>query len=215
VAYHIIGGGPAGLMAAIALARMLITWMLGHPFKIIVYEASAFGGGIDDHGAALHSQLWQHSGALYATSQPWVTLGVQRSVSELMRLAPHAFTPTLALLIALQESGQPMLAEVLAALGLQHWPVPLTTVHTWLPLLRLPSASQICRVLDGQINLPLLSHALMTEASGLGGTFVRRRVTGLKVTGDTITELIIEGERCLVREGDQVILACGSASGRS
>ena len=83
------------------------------------------------------------------------------------------------------------MTEGLTALGLQHWPVSLATIHTWFPSLRLPSVAHVCRVLDGQINLPLLTHVLMTEASGLGVTFDRRRVTGLNVIGDIVNDLII------------------------
>src|SRR5438067_13633890 len=79
-----VGGGPMGLVAA--LEETLLARSMGLPVEISIYEAGAFGGAPDHRAAAPRSQLWLHTGQLYAPTQPHVCLSVRESARRLQAL---------------------------------------------------------------------------------------------------------------------------------
>lgn len=199
-----------GLLAAIELSQLQRRLEL--PGTVRVYEASAYGGGRDVCTAASHCQLWLHTdGQLFASSQPQVTLALQRSTPRLRALAPHAFAFPPAFAIELLGSGGPPLVASYRALGVPYRPVPRSLFSAWLPGVELPPGAHVFRVNDGVIDLPLLADALTRRCRRLGVELVMARATALRRDADRVTGVTLStGERVPVGDADTVLLACGA-----
>lgn len=203
---HVVGAGAMGLLAAIELR--VTGQKLGLEFSVRVHESGALGG-CRRSAATPRCQQWLHcEGVIYASTQPGVSLALQRSTARLCELLPESIRRPLALAVDTGEG--PAASEFFRALGVWHEPVAPDVVHAWLPGLRLPAGSRIYRTRDCTLDLTLAVHELTVRARGLGVAFESGRVTALEERGGRIRALRMDrGGLIQLGADDAVVLATG------